>query len=237
MKTNWPARSFLTRLNELRERLWTQLGIIGLALLSVGLIIYEYSADIAPEQVNAIHNIDILIALIFLGDFLIGLACAPKRGAYFRQNWTDLLASIPITDTMFQSLRALRLLRLVRVIRLAARLRRLSSAAESIATRSSKYIYAATISTVVILMASTMFFTAEVEDNPEVSNYFDAVWWTIVTSTTVGYGDIYPVTTLGRIIAMLLMVFGIGLIGTVAGFVGGYVLERHEKLKQDSGPT
>ena len=225
--------SVLGRVNQLREGAGTQLAIVGLALLSVGLIVYEYSADLVADQVQMLHTVDFVIALVFLSDFLIGLAASPQKGAYFRRNWTDLLASIPITEAMFQSLRALRLLRLIRVIRLLARLRRLSVTAESVAARSSRYVYAATISTVVVLMASTSFFTAEVAHNPDVSNYFDAVWWTVVTATTVGYGDIYPVTVLGRIIAMILMMIGIGLIGTVAGFVGAFVLERQDRIKSE----
>ena len=66
----------------------------------------------------------------------------------------------------------------------------------------------------------------ELEANPDVNNFYDAVWWSVVTSTTVGYGDIYPVTWEGRLVGMLLMLFGIGLVGTVAGLVSGYFFGR-----------
>lgn len=62
--------------------------------------------------------------------------------------------------------------------------------------------------------------------NPQVNTYFDAVWWATSTTSTVGYGDIHPMTTEGRIIGMILMTFGIGLLGAVAGIVSNMLLRR-----------
>jgi len=200
--------------------------IILLALLSVGLLVYELSADLLAEQITLIHTIDLIIALIFLFDFIIGMTLADSRRKYFKRNWPDLLASIPITEGVFRSLRILRILRLVRIIRVIARVRRIAVVADKIADESSKYIYATAITTVVILSSAVAFFTMEIEVNPNVNNFFDAIWWAVVTATTVGYGDIYPVTWEGRIIGMMLMFFGIGLVGTIAGFLGGYFIEK-----------
>ena len=213
-------------LGRVKENLWVDFGIILLTLVSVGLLVFELSADLLAEHVALIHTIDLIVALIFLSDFIIGMYLADSRKKYFKQNWPDLLASIPITEGMFRSLRALRILRLVRIIRVIARVRRIGVLADRMADKSSQYVYASAITAVVVLSGAVAFFSMEFGINPQVNNFFDAVWWAVVTATTVGYGDIYPITWEGRIIGMLLMIFGIGLVGTIAGFVGSHFLER-----------
>jgi voltage-gated potassium channel len=64
---------------------------------------------------------------------------------------------------------------------------------------------------------------------PSINTYTDAVWWAIVTSTTVGYGDISPETIIGRLIAVFLMIFGIGLLGLVTSSVASYFLKTTPK--------
>ncbi|PKL37105.1 hypothetical protein CVV38_04460 [Candidatus Peregrinibacteria bacterium HGW-Peregrinibacteria-1] len=213
-------------LKYLRENLWVNLAIIGLALLSVGLLVYELSADLLIEQVAFIHTLDLIIAMIFLLDFGAGLYLSESRKIYFKQNWPDLLASIPITGGIYRSFRVLRLLRLIRVVRIIARIRRVAVVADKIADNSSKYIYIASITATVILAGAVSFFSVEFGPNPNVANFFDAVWWAVVTATTVGYGDIFPITWEGRLIGMVLMFFGIGLVGTTAGLVGNHFLNR-----------
>ncbi len=205
------------------------IAIILLALVSVFLLVFELSTELLPEQIDWIHRLDLVIAFVFLADFFVGIYLADDRSKYFKQNWPDLLASIPVTEGIFRSLRMLRILRLIRVIRVIARVRRIGVAADKIADESSTYVYASAITGVVILSGAVAFFSMEYGVNPQVDSFFDAVWWAVVTGTTVGYGDIYPVTWEGRVVGMVLMFFGIGLVGTVAGFAGSYFINRRRE--------
>ncbi len=90
-----------------------------------------------------------------------------------------------------------------------------------------------TITFLTILCGSFFFFIFEFEKNEFVETLFDAVWWSIVTLTSLGYGDIYPVTTEGRIVGIFLMFFGIVLIGVIAGSVTKHYFEsRNQKRKK-----
>ena len=218
-----PAKDQIRRV---KENLWADFVIIVLALASVGLLIFELSADLLAEEMALIRAADLLISLIFMADFVAGLWLAEHRWRHFRRNWPDLLASIPISAGIFRSFRLLRLLRLVRVVRVMARVRRMGEIASTTTDRSAMTIYTVTITSVVILAGAVAFFSVELQPNPDVNRFFDALWWAVVTATTVGYGDIYPVTTEGRLVGMLLMFFGIGLVGTVAGLVSGYFFGR-----------
>jgi len=222
--------SIKSPLSFLKENIGVDLAIILLSLVSVALLIFELSVKLMPDQILLIQRIDLVIAFVFLADFSIGMWLAKSRKQYFAQNWPDLLASIPVSEGVFRTLRMLRVLRLVRVIRVIARIRRIGVAAEKIADESSKYIYAVAITVVVLLSGAVAFFSMEHGINPQVHNFFDAVWWAVVTGTTVGYGDIYPITWEGRLVGMLLMFFGIGLVGTVAGFMGGYFMNRRLRI-------
>ncbi len=127
---------------------------------------------------------------------------------------------------MSRSLRLLRLVRILRAVRVAVRIFRIGKAAENLMTGGAKYIYASTIATVVLLTASVLFFSVEYGVNPNMKNFFDALWLSVVTASTVGYGDVYPVTVEGRIVAMLLMIFGVASMGVIAGFVGSAISGR-----------
>lgn len=219
-------------LHWLKESFWTNIIIILLAFLSVGLLVYELSANHSKATIIIIHSLDIFIAMIFLLDFFFGLYLAQNKKTYFKSSWPELLSSIPVTQGIFRSLRVLRILRLVRIVRIVARLKTIGSVANRIAHNSSKYIRTVAITITVVLAGAVSFFSMEYGVNPDVGNFFDALWWSVVTATTVGYGDIYPVTWEGRIVGMMLMFFGIGLVGTLAGLVGSYLFNKREEEEE-----
>lgn len=227
----WEMKALVVQLLPHRESVWRDVVIFCLALLSAGLLVLELSTELFAPQAQLLYTVDFIIAMLFLADFGYELSTATHKRAYLKKNWYLLLASIPITGGMYQALRSIQLIRLLRVVRLYARIRRMSEATERVSKDSSRYIFIALFGAIVIFVGSTGFFVSEVSVNPQITTYFDALWWAVVTATSVGYGDIYPITTAGRLVAMVLMVFGIALLGAVVGLASNYFLR--EDIRND----
>lgn len=220
------------RLKKIHDSLWNEVILAFLALLSVSLLVYELSV----ESVNAwwLYELDFYIALIFLTDFIIGFCVSESKKEYMKKNWYLLIASIPIPAALFQSLQALRILRLLRVIRIIARVKRLATLASMVSPKGSRYIYIASLPLFTVFSGAVALYTVESDVNPKLENFFDAIWWSSVTVTTVGYGDITPVTWEGKLVGIVLMFFGIGLVGSVAGLVGSYFLSHKPHAASDT---
>lgn len=211
-----------------------ELIIIFLALLSVGLLLFEVFADLAPHQIVLIERVDMAIAVIFLLEFLWRLRRADSKLRFFRQSWWELLAAIPITNDMARALRSVRLLRLLqvvrmlRVIRLTARVNVLLDHARVFRQQTQIITVTMTFATVV-LCGGLGFHFFEFGINPRVRSFWDSLWWSIVTVTTVGYGDIVPVTAGGRIVAVPLLIIGLAVFGLYTASVATWLIHRRAK--------
>ncbi len=214
-----------------KSEIFLDFGLVILAILSTGLLVFEINHDVTASTSTLISRLDLGIALIFLADFIYGFVKAKNKALFFRKRWYELLASIPITNTTTQVLRSLRLLRVLRIIRLMARMRRVAD----FYLDGPKFQLLSIILTVftLVFMGAVAFHSYEFGVNQNIHNLFDSFWWAMVTVTTIGYGDIYPVTTAGRIVAMMLMIIGIGTIGTVVGSVATQFLKAEEEFKKD----
>jgi voltage-gated potassium channel len=199
-----------------------ELFIGALSILSIfNMILLFLVNDESLEFVILIINA--IMMPIFIGDFLYRLFTAESKSRYFFRNfgWADLLSSMP-----FPNAKILRLFRLWRVIRLFREFGVRNLAYEFISHRAENALL-----TVVFLVLCVLQFGALAvlraelyAPNANIKTASDAIWWTFVTITTVGYGDRFPTSNWGRIIGIFVMIAGVGLFGTLSGFLANQFL-------------
>ena len=171
-----------------------------------------------PESREIIRVCDIVLSGILLLDFGFRLVIAPSRRDYLiRQfGWLDLLGSLP-----FPGLRVVRFLRVVRVSRLIANvgLRRLRRAV--LRDRAGSTLLSVLFLTLVLIeVGSALILAIEVRaEGSNIQTPSDALWWMYVTIATVGYGDRYPVTDVGRVVGVMTMTAGVVLYGALTAFL------------------
>jgi voltage-gated potassium channel len=167
-----------------------------------------------------------MVWLAFCAEYIGKLILAPSRGQFARDAWFDLLIIVfspPfLVPESFQGARVLRLLRVVRAAAVAAI--GLREAAQGLRHKSFHYVALATA--VVVGLGATGIYAVEGGQNANIHSIGDAFWWAIVTTTTVGYGDVSPITTEGRFIATALMLVGIGFIGVFTATITSFFFDQ-----------
>jgi voltage-gated potassium channel len=171
------------------------------------------------DETPLAFGIELALTVAFVAEFTTRLAASHDRRAYLRGHWIDLLALIPTV----RAVRILRLLRLLRLIRAFAGIARALTTLDRMANhRGLVWLFAAW--SAVMILCSLALYAAENGVNEAVESPLDALWWGISTMTTVGYGDVTPVTPEGRLAATILMVLGIGLFSAVTATVTSFLL-------------
>jgi voltage-gated potassium channel len=164
-----------------------------------------------------------LFSGIFLIDFIYRLATAPSRRSYFFRHfgWADLLASLP-----FAQLKVLRIFRLSRVLRLLRRVGVRTVARSLIQDRANSALLTLLLMGILVLQFGSLGILYLEQNAPgaNIRTASDALWYTIVTISTVGYGDQYPVSNAGRLVGSLLIIVGVGIFGTFTGYLANLFL-------------
>jgi voltage-gated potassium channel len=208
-----------------------------LTIMSLANMVLLVFTDTGPVH-DILFGADALFCLIFLVDFAISLYRAPSKIGYlWPSGLLDFLGSIPATGV----LRALRIFRLQRVYKLMAESGPRAIARDFLNRRAEAALYLIIILALLVLTIGSSLVVLAEQANPDanIKTGGDAFWWAFVTITTVGYGDRFPVTAVGRVIAMMTMAVGIGIFGVLTSFLSTAMLapkKSDEKPEPTSAP-
>jgi len=206
-----------------------QIFILVVTILSL-LVMAALILPLDEATLTALQAWDNVICVIFLIDFAYNITGSRPRTEYFihQRGWLDLLGSIPTLGVFrFTALlRLARLSRLARIMRLLGGQNRRALVRDVVRNRSQYAAFITVLLALVVMSVSSVLILQFESRSPDakIVTGGDALWWAVVTITTVGYGDYYPVTALGRIVAVFVMVSGIGIIGALASILASLLV-------------
>ena len=215
------------------KRAITEIIIGVLAVVSVILIAVE-ALDYVEERANlSVYLADLAICIIFAVEFLFRLRSSESKMKFLRNNGFEILAMIPaIALYELETIpaiplvfRSLRLVRVVRVVLMLARARRVFNRIGRFVYRSQLLALFSITVAIIFLGAFVVLVLDSGMESAQITSFSDAVWWSISTITTVGYGDIVPSSPAGRIMGMILMIVGIGVMAAFISQVSTTLVE------------
>ncbi|MBB5635071.1 voltage-gated potassium channel [Pedobacter cryoconitis] len=202
-----------------------QLGLLNLVVFVLSIyVLMAILVDtifVLPKETSILLTyIDNTICVFFFTEFCIRFYKADDKSAFMRWGWIDLISSVPAISY----LRAGRILRLIRLLRLIRAFRSTQMFVKYVFRNKAKGAFTSVtiLAILLIIFSSIAILQVEKDPNSNIKSAEDAIWWSYVTITTIGYGDKFPVTTEGRIIAAILMTAGVGLFGTFTAYVSSW---------------
>lgn len=211
---------------------YTMQGLIVISLISFSI---ETLPDISPQIRMWLHWLDIIVVVLFSIEYIARIIIAPSIRGYILSPYglIDLVAILPFYLSFGVDLRALRMIRMLRLIRVL-KLVRYSRAARRLyrATMIAKEeIVLFSIVTLMLLYFSAIgiYYFERAAQPDKFSSVFDSMWWAVATLTTVGYGDVYPITTGGRIFTFFVLLLGLGIVSIPTGLLASALLKVHNE--------
>lgn len=187
----------------------TDVPMIILSVIFLGVLTIPYALTLSPAVEDAFEIASALIWAAFAVELAVKVYLTERRVQYMLRHWLDVII------VFFPFLRPLRILRAFAVFgRAWGGIRKL------LEQQTAGVIALASVTAVTL--CALLVFAAESRSDGPIKSLDDALWWGVVTITTVGYGDMYPVTNMGRIVGSFLMVTGVGLFSLTAARVAAY---------------
>ncbi|AXV36940.1 MAG: hypothetical protein CIT01_01315 [Methanobacterium sp. BRmetb2] len=232
------------RSNCMKENLKNYLGklfqvyltiVISLMVVDIAVLIILTFFNLKPATIPHIYNFDLMVCLLLLSCLIAGFIYQKDKKQYIKNNWVSIIAVLPF-DFIFIGLLGfplsipLSILRIVHIIAIVKTIGKLGSSFVKFSEKTGLN-YGITILTLIFLITSTGFLLAEKDVNPEVKSYEDSAWYTVTTMTTTGYGDIVPITLLGRILGVIMMITGVAFTGYATASVASALIHKFREEK------
>ncbi|MBI2917588.1 MAG: ion transporter [Chloroflexi bacterium] len=231
------TRAGLKRLLERYEAPW-EIFMIAMAVAFVVLTYVPYWLHFGPSALSTVNKIDWAITAFFALEFAVRFWAAPSRKQYVREHWLDLVAIIP----WFRFTRWARLARVARLLRLLVLIRFFRGLDTTFfhlkgIGRQWGFFKFFIATAAVVLVSAEIALASERAVNPRLATYPDALWWAVVTVSTVGYGDVIPLTLTGRLASLAVMLGGIMTWSLFIASATTYFSTRHtQDHDQDRDP-
>lgn len=201
------------------------------SMVATFVVLIQFSKGITNIQLFYLSKTDNIIYFIFVLDFVVRLALSKHKKVFVKNHFIELVALIPFhffTNSPYGSL-----LKLLRVLTYVLRL--IHNMRDILYTNG--FIYSLGSATIITFIGSFAIYFFERDTSTTIKSYGDALWWSIVTITTVGYGDISPSTSAGRVIAAILMLSGIGFLSMLTSTISTYFLTKTEGKRKKTHST
>jgi voltage-gated potassium channel len=221
--------------------------ILTLIIASVALVILDTFSGLPPSVTRSSFVAEGIIAIVFTVEYLARLWTAPLlypelspakarlRFVFSLSSLIDLIAIVPfylvlILPVDLQILRVVRVFRVVRMLKIDRYTSALDSVGAAIKSTANQLISSLVVIFLLLVVASVFMYLAEHDTQPDVfSNALSGLWWAISTVTTVGYGDIYPMTPFGKLLGALISLLGVGLVAIPTGIISAGFSEQMKK--------
>ena len=223
--------------------------IYGLIILNVvSVVLYSYQ-EIRNNYTEILEGFEIFSVIVFTIEYLIRLwtsdlkykvgSPTSKRFRFIISKYgiIDLLAILPfylpfIFPFDLRVLRILRLFRLLRIFKLGRMSKSMKTISAVLKETKSELLLTLFVALILLVLSSTLMYNIENEVQPDkFENIGQALWWSVATLTTVGYGDVYPVTALGKFLSAIIALIGIGFVALPTGIISSAFIKRIQKEK------
>ncbi|WP_104735665.1 ion transporter [Hanstruepera ponticola] len=206
-----------------------------LILLSIITFSIETIPNLMPETKTVLYGIEVFCVVVFTIEYLLRIYVADSKPKFIFSFFgiIDFLAILPFYLSFgvdLRSLRALRFLRLFRILKLVRYNRAMIQFTTAIKSAKEEILLFLFITLILIYFSSVGIYYFENEAQPEhFSSIFDSLWWAIVTLTTVGYGDVYPITVGGKVFTFFILLIGLGIVAIPTGIISSALTKSVDK--------
>ena len=221
--------------SDTRAGRWFDAVVFVLIVVSLITFSIETLPNLPPPAAAMLYWIEFATVLLFTGEYLLRLAVADSRWRFVRSFFgvLDLVAILPFylaAGVDLRAVRTFRLLRLIRILKLARYSDAVRRLRRAVGIVREELVLFLNVALILIFLSAVGIYYFEHDRQPEhFASVFHSLWWAVVTLTTVGYGDMFPITTGGRVFTFFVLFLGLGIVAVPTGLFASALAKAREE--------